>query len=383
MNSPSPQGWSTRLLPHDVFSAAVLPESRRMFISNASGIFELGANDALTPIGIDMPRKFYNVDRMHHDSAGAVYFSSRESNRLYRLPPGGNAFHVVVPCLSDKPGGEDTVRGFAEAGGRLFTGRYSRTRPAILLASNDGETWEKAWEWDARHVHDVRLNPHSGWLYVVVGEGTPDGTAESHSLWRSKDEGRSFQRIFRPQTRRPLFLPINFLEDRLILGTDHSLEPNYIASVVDDGGDVLRPFDMLFRLPATPDNPRVQPFPYFLEWHRETLFLGTRGSGAAVLYATRNLIDWSIVHVSSAATGAGVCFVNCSRAVEGGPLILSGRPGMIVSPSGNADPLGIGVPPSDLPEPPWVKLECAGNASGRNKAWWPRRTKSVGESAKR
>src|SRR5690606_18341274 len=114
-----------------------------------------------------------------------------------------------------------------ETSGLLFLGKYGQKGPAQVLSSRDGETWSVHYEWNAKHIHDLRINPHNGRLYVAVGEGNPKRTDESHALFVSED-GISFRRVFRPEATRPLIFPINFLGNTIIGGTDHFEGGNFI-----------------------------------------------------------------------------------------------------------------------------------------------------------
>jgi hypothetical protein len=85
---------------------------------------------------------------------------------------------------------------------------------ARRLSSRDGESWSILREWDARHIHDVRVNPHNDWIYV----------------------GRRRIRTI-VQGPSAVLLPVNFYRELVILGTDHPEGGNGVYVLEDDGSD--------------------------------------------------------------------------------------------------------------------------------------------------
>lgn len=322
-------------LPLTIFAATIAPDGRR-YISNTGGIF------VAPPGSLEFTRLVRREDlsikgwhhRLQHDHSGGIYFSVRHHHRLYRMPPGETRFHVVCESLGGM------VRGFDyhQPSGLLLAGRYALSGPAQLFASRDGESWSLLHQWDARHVHDVRVNPANDWIYVLVGEGDPRATADSHAIYRSKD-GSHFVRLFK--SRRPFFLPVNFYKELVILGTDHPEGGNGIYGFEDDGGDGPVVPEPLFHFPEAHQGlANHSPVVHFLEWFHGSLFAGVRGNRLGFLLRTNNLRDWELVHLSGFPK-MEMAYVNCSRPGEQPFMIVSGQPGLLIAEAEPADLYGV------------------------------------------
>ena len=268
-----------------------------------------------------------NTTLVHEDSRGFIYFSARDKGRLHCSTDGGQTFSVVL----DGIGG--SIRGFSEdADGRLYAGGYSRQGPARLYVSDNGTSWKCTYEWDARHIHDVRVNLENGWLYVVVGEGTPKKTPFSHSVYRSMDRGLSFIRVVAPAHKnRPLFLPINFSGSTVILGTDHSEGGNYIALFEDTGADKLYTPDPIYHLPYDATQTTGHAFFTFIEKLGNSFFAGARGSRDAFLLHAQTPQQWRIVDaIDDPERFPQNAYLNASRSSLTA-LMVGGQPGSLIS----------------------------------------------------
>lgn len=345
-------GWLLEGLEGDALAATVLGSERFCF-SNETGVYECEGETVRQILPADLASCRFGVHRLHHDSTGAVYFCTRSDERLLRRPAGEDHFHVVCEDL------RGTIRGFQEMPDcTIYAGRYSQQGPAQLLKSRGGETWEVAWEWAARHIHDVRRSPFTGWLYVVVGEGDPKRTEDSHAIYRSKDGGASFRQVYKAKRTRPLFLPINFYEQYVLAGTDHREGNNFIVAMRDDGDDLLGRPEVLFRLPVC-DGSQVHPFAYCLEWLGGTLFAGTRGQDVACLFASDDLHAWRCLQMVSGTSLASTAFINFSRPEpESQLLIISGFPGIKITALPGPTIGGLSWTPGQADdEPGWVREE--------------------------
>ena len=222
--------------------------------------------------------------------------------------------------------------------GLLLAGRYSAVAPARLLSSRDGEGWSVLSEWDARHIHDVRVNPANQWIYVIVGEGYPRVTGDSHAIYRSKD-GANFVRLFK--SRRPFFLSVNFCRELVILGTDHPEGGNGIYAFADDGGDGPASPTEIFRFPeAHRGIEHSPPFARFIEWFHGSLFVGVCGAHLAYLLRTNNLFDWELVHMLTGRETHSA-YVACSMQGSSPHLLISGEPGLSISLAEGAELYGL------------------------------------------
>lgn len=264
--------------------------------------------------------------RMIVDRDERIFISRRKGRALLMSRDGGRRFEPVLSGLAD------TIRGFSQdRGGRLYTGSYDFDGPAKLYASDDGVDWRIVKHWDALHVHDVRVNPHNDWLYVVTGEGNPQRTKESHSVYRSTDQGQSFSCVFAGRGRRPLFTAVNFDGPRVLLGTDHVEGGNYIASFVDTGEGEPYEAETMCVLPGTASAFEVQPFVHFMEWMGSTLFVGARGHGGSFLLASRNLSDWELAYATVGHWRTGSTCTSASQGSrDGRVLLINGVPGLAV-----------------------------------------------------
>ncbi|NES77033.1 MULTISPECIES: methyltransferase domain-containing protein [unclassified Okeania] len=258
--------------------------------------------ELLTQISSDFEELDTDIGRLHSDG-NAIYYSSRSTNKLYRYTEKTRKFEVVINDL----GG--TTRGFTQANnGYRFIGRYSQNGPAILFGSSDGIQWEVVHQWDAKHIHDVRINPANEWLYVVVGEGDRGKSKDSHSIFRSKDNGKSFSRIFSAQKTRPLFTAINFYDNKVLLGTDHFDSRNKIVCFDDDGEDKIYDVETIFTFPEIYPYLKPVPFVHYMEWFNDSLFVGFRGKWFCALIESTNLKDWKLIYCTT--TEKSNCFVN-------------------------------------------------------------------------
>jgi len=270
---------------------------------------------------------------MFVDSRGQLFMSWGSEGRIRRSTDGGRSFEPVCEL-----GFRGQVRGITESrGGVLFAGGYGKNHSARLYRSADGARWDVIREWQARHIHDVRVNPHNDWLYVVVGESEGRMTEDSHALFRSKDGGATFARLVKAEPRgggaspRPLFLPINFLGDTVILATDHFDGDNYIARFQDTGEDRGHAIERVYTLDdpySSTDLPRDRRqvlFFCFLEWFDGTLFAGARGSERSYLLRSEDTVHWEIEE-----TGRKWSFVAASRRHDGNCMVIARTPTALV-----------------------------------------------------
>ncbi len=266
------------------------------------------------------------------DSNNRLFFSSRHKDCLYLSQDCGLSFDTVL----DELGG--SVRGFDEdSRGNVFAGVYSRRGPAVLYRSKDARVWEVAGSWAARHIHDVRVNRRNDWLYVVVGEGDPKATTESHAVYRSKDEGRTFTKIFQgvregKAAPRPLFLPINFVDKYLILGTDHSSGGNYICRILDCGEDKLHSIEERFQISDHQGETRYHPYFHFIEWVGGVLVAGIKGENEAYLLKSTDGVSWSLIEGSRVSNmkGRHSTYLSATRGTNRDWVLIAGVPGVML-----------------------------------------------------
>ena len=87
---------------------------------------------------------------------------------------------------------------------------------------------------------------HNNWIYVVTGERQAEQYREAYGIFRSRDNGRTWRQIVRPQITkengwgRPLYLGIGFLGDVVVfMSTDHAEGRNGIDIFTDTGENTL------------------------------------------------------------------------------------------------------------------------------------------------
>ena len=185
------------------------------------------------------------------DNIGNLYYSGLGTGRLWISHDYGKTFSL---CLQDIGGG--TFRNLIQDNnGIIYVASYASDGPAILYQSeNNGRRWISLAIFRCRHVHSIAINPLNNWLYVVCGEAKLPHIAEGNYIFRSKDNGKTFYPIITPSIlpngkRRPLYLSINFIEQLVVLGTDHFEGDNGIDIFFDDGKDALYHPERVFTCP--------------------------------------------------------------------------------------------------------------------------------------
>lgn len=107
------------------------------------------------------------------------------------------------------------------ADGALFVGEYGPQQTGmayrVFRSLDDGESWEvvfRAPQRDGVHIHRVAVDPFSGDVWVTVGDGK-----ENRGAWRSRDGGDTFERVLDSQATG-----VAFTRDAVYWGEDHRKE---------------------------------------------------------------------------------------------------------------------------------------------------------------
>lgn len=244
------------------------------------------------------------ADDMVERAACRFVYQARDGRLLYGCGEGRVGILDEKGLRLGTIGISGAAHGLVEApDGTYFVANYGRRGPACVLRSRDSLQWKVCGVWDARHVHDLRINPHNGWLYVVVGEADGGKTVDSHAVYRSCDGGRSFVRVL--DGARPLYFSINFQRDNVLLGTDHT-EPglaNHIACFRDTGETRLYSCETLCAF----EDPSFR-LVGFLEWVDGVLLAGVSGFDASMLLASTDLTKWQVL-----STMPGFGYIRASR----------------------------------------------------------------------
>lgn len=140
-----------------------------------------------------------------------------------------------------------------DASGNLYVGEYSSNNAGkmrIWKSIDGGATWTQKYINDLGvgsqdHIHDLRVDPVSGYVYATVGDPTND------NIIRSVDGGENWVVI---QAAGAQFVPITFLDGYVYVGTDNTSSNNKIYRFLDDGGAAVI-LEEVTSLPTAIDNP--------------------------------------------------------------------------------------------------------------------------------
>lgn len=183
------------------------------------------------------------------DADGNIFASGLTSTAddagLYRSIDGGANFTKVLAMAVDTG-----VWGIdQDASGNLFAGEYSRTNAGamkIWKSTDGGENWVQKFTftggsgYDEHHIHQVRVDPRTGYIYATSG----DGAAGTNLLLRSTDAGENWTTIYTGTQ----FAAIAFLGLYVYLGTD-DVENASIYRFIDTGGETVTP-EKIYESPA-------------------------------------------------------------------------------------------------------------------------------------
>lgn len=243
------------------------------------------------------------------DHAQNLYYIGRGAAEIWISRDSGKSFST---CLRNT-GFDGHFRGFAVDGaGAVYIGTYANHGPATLFRSaDDGYTWEACLTLGCRHIHDVAVNPHNGWIYAVAGEYMDDQFADAYRIFRSRDNGKTWQTIVRPQVTRengwgrPLYLGIGFLGDVVALSTDHAEGGNGIDIFTDTGEDTLFSPCRVFDNPPETHAPGKAPGYCwrFVTWRGRLYTWCANPVGPSLLFRSHNAVDWEKCAEFSGYTG--------------------------------------------------------------------------------
>src|SRR5260221_9173022 len=121
---------------------------------------------------------------------GGVWKSSDGGQNWKAVSDGffGGSIGAVAVASSDPSvvyagTGEETVRGNVSSGDGMWK------------STDAGKTWTKIGLEDSRHIGRIRVHPHDPNLVYVAAMGHAFGPNETRGVFRSKDGGKSWQRI--------------------------------------------------------------------------------------------------------------------------------------------------------------------------------------------
>lgn len=232
------------------------------------------------------------------DHAQNLYYIGRSAAEIKISRDYGKTFST---CLSNN-GSDGHFRGFAvDSTGAVYIGTYANRGPASLLCSrDDGFTWDALLALRCRHIHDVAVNPHNDWIYVVTGEKIGPQYRDAYRIFRSKDNGKTWQVVVQPQVvkengrARPLYLGIGFVGDTVVLSTDHAEGGNGIDIFEDSGKDgPFTPRRVFDNPPETQDGVATPGYCWrFVTWNGRLYTWYANPGGPSLLYRSADGVDW-------------------------------------------------------------------------------------------
>lgn len=189
-----------------------------------------------------LPASMLVVRRLWRDSDDQIFASGMAGvgdEGLYRSTDGGANFTKVLTLDADT-----CIWGIDEdASGNLYAGEYSQNSAGamkIWKSTNGGDTWVEKFSfsggtgYDEHHIHDLRVDPRTGYIYATTG----DGLDMTNIIKRSTDAGETWATVY---TGRQ-WVPICFLGDYVYIGSDDGhLIPSAIYRFTDAGGASVTP----------------------------------------------------------------------------------------------------------------------------------------------
>lgn len=240
------------------------------------------------------------------DSTDSIYIGALE--RLYCSDDHGETWHPVL----DFPSGSHEPWGIAEdIKGNLYVGSHG-TNSRIYKTSDSGKSWtEVTGPWNAMHTHDIACSPETGWIYLVLESPRQErgvigairrisrkyfGTIYGHpGVWRSKDEGKSWNFIARGTTYK---VGLTVDDTTVYVGSEHSGGENYIHRFQDDGTAGPLETEIVHIIPREYGQPimagRTVTYPSEYSYIYSTAN-ASGPTGTAMLLVSTNGVDWDII----------------------------------------------------------------------------------------
>ena len=169
------------------------------------------------------------------DSRDYIFVSAMGSSALYRSTGGGATFEKALSLPSGTSPDRTCIWGMIEDDtGNLYAGNYDTYHAIIYKSVDEGHSWFKVYDDPSqRHIHQVVMNPESGWIYATDGDNPSDG-----GVLRSKDQGSTWTRIVKMGVQ---FVAITFRRKDVFLGADAMGRRDGIYKFTDDGEDFFIP----------------------------------------------------------------------------------------------------------------------------------------------
>lgn len=152
---------------------------------------------------------------VYQDSRGYLYWSQWGTGKIRRSIDGGESWADV--CTH---GGTDSgIWGFTEDNiGYLYAGVYTGSNQAfdeVWRSIDGGLVWTKVYDGNDLHIHDIKADPYTGYIYFTHDIKT---AGDTRGIYRSVDHGANWTRIWSSTT--DTMLTINFLPGMRLFGVD-------------------------------------------------------------------------------------------------------------------------------------------------------------------
>lgn len=197
----------------------------------------------------DSPGRIYGFFIASDDTlfVSGEYQTSGVSGRTYRSTDNGDNWTQLTGFDAGFRSGNIAFwNGTEDGDGNIYLGQYNVEDPALLKciiwkSTDGGSTWtdisDSSWT-NTNHVHDVKYDSTTGWLYATIGD--IDGY---DGVWRSKlKDGSDWVRKTTSSSYQ--WIPIEFDGTYVYVGDDEN--DGIIARFTDDGtGTTVAPTTVL------------------------------------------------------------------------------------------------------------------------------------------
>jgi hypothetical protein len=255
------------------------------------------------------------------DSKNDVFVSIPGTSRLYKSDNfGANFTESLKANATDNDGfyvamTEDKV-------GNLYTTTYCNSEaiyPQTYMSSDNGKTWVAIAVCSVAHMHNVKVNPSNGYLYIVCGEyvvgGNSHGNVDAERIYRSTDEGKTWVlMIERNMTNPKIYATMVFNGSWVYLGSDMANATNFIDRFYDDGivgkyvNDTGSPVNVE-RVFTTSVSDGALPFVSACWFNNSIVFSSSVefSSGTSRILSSNDGLNWSTIKTVSYVTSQHHC----------------------------------------------------------------------------